>query len=180
MLRQERPDCVGDLAAAAVADRNVDEQSLVAGGRNPSYEIKSKIIILLTDGEQNAGKRTPQEAAELAKKWSNKIYTIGIGGQESLIRVPTLFGTQVIQRGPGVDKKTLTDLARETGGIFRMAEDGDALRAVYSEIDALEKSEIESIRYVDYTERFPPFALAALVLMALEILMRTTYFRRIP
>ena len=54
----------------------------------PSYEIKSKIIILLTDGEQTAGKRTPEEAADLAKKWGVKIYAIGIGGQESLLRVP--------------------------------------------------------------------------------------------
>jgi Ca-activated chloride channel family protein len=61
-----------------------------------------------------------------------------------------------------------------------MAEDGDALRAVYSEIDKLEKSEIESIRYMDYTERFTPFALTGLILLALEILLRTTYFRRIP
>jgi Ca-activated chloride channel family protein len=61
-----------------------------------------------------------------------------------------------------------------------MAEDGEALRAVYSEIDSLEKSEIESIRYMDYTERFTPFALAGLVMLALEILLRTTYFRRIP
>jgi len=94
--------------------------------------------------------------------------------------VPTLFGTQVIKRGPGVDKETLTTLARETGGIFRMAEDGDSLRSIYAEIDALEKSEIESIRYVDYRERFTPFALAALVLLILEILLQTTWLRRIP
>src|SRR5210317_194763 len=174
--KQEDGTAIGDALALAAArlqkaEETLKQQSLIAGSKEPSYEIKSKIIILLTDGEQNAGKRTPQEAAELAKKWSIKIYTIGIGGQESLIRVPTLFGTQVIQRGPGVDKQTLSALAQTTGGIFRMAEDGDALRAVYSEIDELEKSEIESIRYMDYTERFTPFALCALVLLALEILL---------
>jgi Ca-activated chloride channel family protein len=117
---------------------------------------------------------------ELAKKWGITIYTIGIGGRESLLRVPSLFGTQVIQRGPGVDKETLTDLARETGGIFRMAEDGDSLRSVYTEIDELEQSEIESVRYVDYKERFMGFALAGLVLLALETLLRATWLRRIP
>jgi Ca-activated chloride channel family protein len=183
--KQEDGTAIGDALALAAArlqkaEETLKQQSLIAGSKEPSYEIKSKIIILLTDGEQNAGKRTPQEAAELAKKWSIKIYTIGIGGQESLIRVPTLFGTQVIQRGPGVDKQTLSALAQTTGGIFRMAEDGDALRAVYGEINELEKSEIESIRYMDYTERFTPFALAGLILLALEILLRTTYFRRIP
>jgi len=176
---------IGDALALAAArlqkaEETIKQQSLLADNKEPSYEIKSKIIILLTDGEQNAGKRTPREAAELAKKWSIKIYTIGIGGQEPLIRVPTLFGTQVMQRGPGVDKQTLAALAETTGGIFRMAEDGDVLRAVYSEIDELEKSEVESIRYMDYTERFTPFALGALILLALEILLRTTYFRRIP
>jgi len=183
--KSEDGTAIGDALALAAArlqkaEDTLKQQSLIAGSNKPSYEINSKIIILLTDGEQNAGKRTPQEAAELAKKWSIKIYTIGIGGQESLIRVPTLFGTQVIQRGPGVDKQTLSALAQTTGGIFRMAEDGDALREVYGEIDALEKSEIESIRYMDYTERFTPFALAGLILLALEILLRTTYFRRIP
>ena len=176
---------IGDALALAAArlqkaEETIKQQSLLADNKEPSYEIKSKIIILLTDGEQNAGKRTPQEAAELAKKWSIKIYSIGIGGQESLLRVPTLFGTQVIQRGPGVDKQTLSALARTTGGIFRMADDAEALRAVYGEIDALEKSEIESIRYMDYRERFTPFALLGLILLALEILLRTTYFRRLP
>ena len=183
--KPEDGTAIGDALALAAArlqkaEETIRQQSFVAGAGKPSYEIKSKIIILLTDGEQNAGKRTPQEAAELAKEWNIKIYTIGIGGQESLFRVPTLFGTQVIQRGPGIDKQTLSGLARTTGGIFRMAEDGDALRAVYSEIDNLEKSEIESIRYMDYTEHFAPFALAGLILLALEILLRASYFRRIP
>jgi Ca-activated chloride channel family protein len=183
--KSEDGTAIGDglaLAAARLqkAEETIQKQALVSGTRESSYKIKSKIIILLTDGEQNAGKRTPQEAAELAKKWGIKIYAIGIGGRESLIRVPTLFGTQVMQRGPGVDEQTLSTLARETGGIFRMAEDGDALLAIYKEIDALEKSEIESIRLVDYKERFTPFALTGLILLALEILLRTTWFRRVP
>jgi len=183
--KSEDGTAIGDALALAAArlqkaEETIKQQTLAAESGEPSYEIKSKIIILLTDGEQNAGKRTPREAADLAKEWGIKIYTIGIGGRESLIRVPTLFGTQVIQRGPGVNRETLTDLARETGGIFRMAEDGDSLRAIYAEIDALEKSEIESVRYVDYKERFMPFALAGLILLALEILLRTTWFRRIP
>ena len=183
--KPEDGTAIGDglaLAAARLqkAEETVRQQSLAAEDNKPVYEIKSKIIILLTDGEQNVGQRTPQEAAELARKWGIKIYSIGIGGGESLVRVPTLFGTQVIQRGPGVDKQTLASLAKTTGGIFRMAEDGDALRAVYAEIDSLEKSEIESVRYVDYQERFTPFALSALLLLALEILLRTTYLRRTP
>jgi len=183
--KQEDGTAIGDALALAAArlqkaEETIKQQTVTDETSAPSYEIKSKIIILLTDGEQTAGKRTPEEAADLAKKWGVKIYAIGIGGQESLLRVPTLFGTQVIKSGPGVDKKTLTTLAQETGGIFRMAEDGDSLRSIYAEIDALEKSEIESIRYVDYRERFTPFALAALVLLVLEILLQTTWLRRVP
>lgn len=183
--KAEDGTAIGDaltLAAARLqkAEETVQQQALAADDHKPAYKIKSKIIILLTDGEQNAGKRTPREAAALAKEWHIKIYTIGIGGQESLLRIPTLFGSQVVQRGPGVDKQTLTALAHETGGIFRMAEDGDALRTVYGEINGLEKSEVESVRYVDYKERFAPFAFGALVLLALEIVLRTTWLRRIP
>ena len=183
--RQEDGTAIGDALALAAArlqkaEQTIKRQTLAADNQEPSYEIKSKIIILLTDGEQTAGRRSPGEAAELAKKWGIKIYAIGIGDRESLLRVPTLFGTRIIQRGPGVDKQTLSALAEETGGIFRIAEDGDSLRAVYSEIDALEKSEIESVRYVDYKEKFTFFALAGLLLLTLEILLRTTWFRRIP
>jgi Ca-activated chloride channel family protein len=165
--KQEDGTAIGDALALAAArlqkaENTIKQQTLAPDTQEPSYEIKSKIIILLTDGEQTAGKRTPQEAAELAKKWGIKIYAIGIGGQESLVRVPTLFGNQVIQRGSGIDKQTLAALAQETDGIFRMAEDGDSLRSIYSEIDELEKSEIESIRYVDYKERFTALALAGL------------------
>ncbi len=183
--KPEDGTAIGDALALAAArlqkaEETITEQTLTNSDREPSYEIKSKIIILLTDGEQNVGRRTPQEAAELAKKWGIKIYTIGIGGENSMLRVPTLFGTQVIQRGPGVDKQTLSRLAEATGGIFRMAEDVETLREVYKEIDALEKSEIESVRYTDYKEQFTPFGLTAMLLLILEILLRTTLFRRVP
>ena len=166
------------LAAARLqkAEQTLLQQNLTADTQESSYEIKSKIIILLTDGEQTAGRRTPREAAELAKKWDIKIYAIGIGSKKSLLKFPTLFGTRV----PGVDKQTLSLLAETTSGLFRMAEDGNALRAIYEEIDKLEKSEIESIRYVDYKEQFSLFAIAGLILLTLETLLRTTWFRRIP
>jgi Ca-activated chloride channel homolog len=183
--KSEDGTAVGDALALAAArlqkaEETIKQQALTNTKSGSSYEIKSKIIILLTDGEQNAGKRSPRQAAELAKKWGIKIYTIGIGGQDSLLRIPSLFGTQVIPRGPGVDKETLAALARDTGGIFRMAEDGDSLRTIYAEINELEKSEIESVRYVDYKEQYMIFALPGLILLILEILLRTTWFRRIP
>ncbi len=183
--KSEDGTAIGDAVALAAArlqkaEETMQQQNMAEDSNTDSYEIKSKIIILLTDGEQNAGSRTPQEAAELAEKWNIKIYTIGIGGRESLLRVPTLFGTQVVRRGPGIDTQTLASLAESTGGIFRMAEDGEALLEVYREIDELEKSEVQSVRYTEYRERFMIFAIAALVLLGLEIVLRTTWLRRIP
>ena len=183
--REEDGTAIGDGLALAAARLQKAEQTLLQQNntgdtREPSYEIKSKIIILLTDGEQNAGTRTPREAAELAKEWGIKIYAIGIGSEDSLLKIPSLFGTRIMQRGSGVDKQTLSQLAETTSGLFRMAEDGDALRAIYEEIDTLEKSEIESVRYVDYKEQFSVFTLAGLILLTLETLLRVTWFRRVP
>ena len=97
-----------------------------------------------------------------------------------MMQIRTLFGAQFIPTGRGLDRQTLKKLADTTGGLFRMAEDGDSLRAIYKEIDGLEKSEIESVRYVDYREQFTPFALLALVLLALDAVLRCTYLRRLP
>ena len=183
--KPEDGTAIGDALALAAARLQQAEQTLLkqnpaADTQESSYEIKSKIIILLTDGEQNAGRRTPREAAELAKKWGIKIYAIGIGSEDSMLNIPSLFGARFRQRGSGVNTQTLTQLAQATSGLFRMAEDGDALRAIYEEIDELEKSEIESIRYVDYKEQFSLFAWAGLLLLVLETILRTTGFRRIP
>jgi Ca-activated chloride channel family protein len=144
------------------------------------YKIKSKVIVLLTDGQNNAGNRTPLEAARTAKDWGVKIYAIGIGGKESLMTIDTPFGEQEVQGGPGVDEETLKAVAAETGGAYWPAESGDKLRSIYEEIDRLEKSEIESFSYADYLERFTPFAIAALVTIFLEQLLLSTLLRRIP
>jgi Ca-activated chloride channel family protein len=183
--KPEDGTAIGDAIALAAArlqtaEETIKKQALATGSDEPSYEIKSKIIILLTDGEQTAGKRTPLQAAELAKEWGIKIYAIGIGGRKAMRQIKTLFGTQFIPSGRGVDQQTLTKLADTTGGLFRMAEDGDSLRAIYREIDELEKSEIESVRYVDYQEQFTPFALLALVILALDVVLRCTLLRRLP
>ena len=180
--KPEDGTAIGDALALAAArlqqaEQTLVQQNLAADTQESSYEIKSKIIILLTDGEQNAGKRTLQEAAELAKKWDIKIYAIGIGSGDSRLDI---LGTRFMQRGSGVNKQALAQLAQTTSGLFRMAEDADSLRAIYEEIDKLEKSEIESIRYVDYKEQFSLFAWAALLLLALETVLRATWLRRIP
>ena len=151
-----------------------------APDREDRYEIKSKVMILLTDGEQTSGKRTPLESARLAGEWGIKIYTIAVGG-EAIASQDTPFGA-FLRRGTGrgVDTQTLKAVAAETGGRFYLAENAEALAAVYREIDELERSEIQSLRFMDYKELFLPFALGALGVLVLEVLLACTFFRKIP
>jgi Ca-activated chloride channel family protein len=174
---------IGDAIALAAARLRTAEEELSRhaqqeGGKE--YEIKSKIMILLTDGQNNFGRRTPAEAAQLAKEWGIKIYAIGVGGREAVRTVRTLFGDFKVPVGEGVDEETLRQVAEATNGKFYMAEDEKSLRQIYEEIDRLETSEIESVRFVDYKELFANFALAALCVMFVEVALACTIFRRIP
>jgi Ca-activated chloride channel family protein len=178
---------IGDGLALGLARLKTAEEALArqTDQVQEDFEIKSKIIILLTDGQNNTGRYTPVEAAAMAKSWGIKIYTIGVGGEESSASLGGFFqgfftpqGT--LSQGQGVDKETLQAVAKATGGIFYMAEDEKSLRAIYREIDLLEKSEIESVRYFNYRERFPPLVFLALGLLGLEILLTATLLRKIP
>lgn len=178
-IRSEDGTAIGDgLAVAAARLKNVEETiARQSPDKGAKYEIKSRIIILLTDGQNNAGNRSPVQAAELAAKWGIKIYAIGIGSADGMVQMQTPFGTYSI---PGMDEGTLESVAKATGGFYRRAADGEALRKVYTEIDKLEKSEVTSLRFVDYKEQFVPFAVAALVFLLLEVLLGATVLRRIP
>ena len=181
--RAEDGTAIGDALALAAArlrtaEEDISRYASVSGEKE--YEIKSKIIILLTDGQNNYGKRTPEQAAQLAADWGIKVYTIGVGGNDGVSTVKTLFGNFKVPTGTRVDTRPLQRVAEMTGGIFRMAADEASLREVYTEIDRLEKSNIESVRYIDYKELFVPFALIALCLVILEAILSATIFRRIP
>lgn len=158
--------------------REVSALSATVPGKD--YQIKSKVIILLTDGQNNAGKRSPVEAARLAKEWGIKVYAIGIGGRESFVTIHTPLGDYKVPGGPGADEPTLKAIADETGGAFWLAESAAKLHDVYQEIDKLERTEIESVRHIDYAERFVPFVLAGLALLFLEQVLVSTVLRRIP
>jgi len=125
LVPQESPEnrtAVGDAVALAAARLKTAEETLArqTKGDVKAYQIKSKIVILLTDGQNNIGRHTPEEAAALAKQWGIKIYTIGVGGDD-VVKVQTLFGPRMVRTGEGVDQKTLAGLAESTGGVFRMA-----------------------------------------------------------
>ncbi len=183
-IRSEDGTAIGDalaLAAARLQTAGEEEKKLSGNPNGPKpFRIKSKVIILLTDGVQNAGKRSPLEAAALAKKWGIKVDTIGFGGKGGMTTIRTPFGDYRVPARMTLDEGTLKAIARETGGIYRRATDEKSLLAVYEEIDRLEKSKLEAPRYLDYRELFPGFVIAGLLLLLLEIIISNTVFRRIP
>ena len=168
---------MNDIARLKTAEKTLARQTR---GADKGYKITSKVIILLTDGEQTYGRRTPLQGAELAKQWGIKIYAIGVGGTEGVQAVPSVFGQFKVAMGGGVDAAALKAVAEVTGGAYWPAGDARSLRTVYKEIDRLEKSEIEAVRYLDYRELFVIPALAALVLLLIETGLRCTWLRRLP
>ena len=144
-------------------------------------KAKSKVVILLTDGENNGGLIDPQTAKEIAKSFSVKVYTIGVGTDGFAPQpVQTPMGI-VMQNGRvSIDEKLLKQIAGETGGSYFRAKDNEGLSGIYDEINRLEKSKIEITTITRYTEKFFPFAIAALCFILLEIVLRFTVFRKFP
>lgn len=180
--KSEDGTAIGDaLALASARLKTAEEAQLKVNAKlGKEYEIKSKIIILLTDGQSNRGTQTPEEAAALSKEWGIKIYTIGIGSDPSQMQGQGFFGNILMAQDRSLNDDALKTLATMTGGIYQRADSADALRKIYEEIGRLETSEIESQRYLDYKERFFPFALAALGLLVAELVLRNTWLRRHP
>jgi Ca-activated chloride channel family protein len=142
---------------------------------------KSKVIILLTDGENNGGLIDPQTAKEIAKAFQVKVYTIGVGTDGYAPQpVNTPMGVVMQQGKVSIDEKLLKEIANETGGKYFRAKDNEGLAGIYDEINSLEKSKVEISTRTRYTEKFFPFVLAALALLLLEILLKFTVFKKFP
>jgi Ca-activated chloride channel family protein len=143
---------------------------------------RSRIAILMTDGQNNAGKVPPLTAAEAAQTLGVKVYTIGVGTR-GLAPMPVVdpFGRKVYRQVQvDIDEDTLMQIATKTGGKYYRADSTDTLRAIYAEIDRLEKTEIEVKKYQRYRELFPWFAGPGLALLLLEIILSQTVWRRLP
>jgi len=152
-------------------------------GRLKGSDTKSKIIILLTDGTNNAGKIGPLKAAEIAKAFDIKIYTIGAGtkGFAPVPRGKDFRGQTVyVNQRVDIDEETLREIADITDGKYFRATDTESLRNIYMEIDNLEKITIEEHGYREYRELFGYFLIAALMMLCLEIVLERTVFLRIP
>lgn len=145
-------------------------------------KTKSRVIILLTDGVNNAGTISPMVAAEAAKALKIKVYTIGVGSK-GLVPYPLKdqYGRTVYKNIPiEIDEEVLRKIADLTAGKYYRASDTETLRRIYDDIDRLEKSNIEHFGYTEYDELFNNFLIPALIILAIEILLAHTVFMRIP
>jgi Ca-activated chloride channel family protein len=143
---------------------------------------KSKFVVLLTDGQQNAGRITPPTAAEAAAALGIKVYTIG-AGTKGMAPFPArdLFGNKVYRPMPvDIDEETLEKVAKTTGGRYFRATDTESLRGIYSEIDRAEKTQFQAPDYADYRELYPWALWPALALLGLELVLADTRLRKIP
>lgn len=151
-----------------------------AVNRLKDSKAKSKVVILMTDGVNNAGFIEPDTASDIAQQYGIKVYTIGIGSN-GMAESPYAIGPngQLIFRMMKVeiDEQMMKSIARKTGGKYFRATSNDKLAQIYSEINKLETTEIEELKFYDYDEKFRPFALLAGFLLLLEIGLRNTVYR---
>lgn len=153
-----------------------------AVNRLRDLKSKSKIVILMTDGVNNAGKIPPLTAAEAAQALAIKVYTIGVGTR-GVAPVPRMdiFGRKVYaQAQVDIDEKTLTAVSEKTGGEYYRADNTDTLRKIYDRIDQLEKTEVETKRYVHVKELFYWVVGPALLFLIIEVLLGNTVWRKVP
>lgn len=153
-----------------------------AVSRLKDSETVSKVVILLTDGVNNQGAIDPITAAELAKTFGIRVYTIGVGTQGTApYPVQDRFGrTQIMDMPVEIDEATLQQISDITDGVYFRATDNDRLRQVYNEIDQLEKSKINVKEFSRPVEEYLPFAIAALALLLLAFIVQNTILRTIP
>jgi Ca-activated chloride channel homolog len=189
--QNEDGTAIGDAIALGIERlRSLENERRFQG----AHKIKSKIMILLTDGENNAGDVEPAKAAELAAKYGIRIYTIGAGteGMAPFPAMNPITGQKVFrQMVVTIDETGLKKIAEVTGAKYFRATDTETLHHIYQEIDKLEKTKTEEKRYSEYRElatepiqfghlRLPPLLLAAFVVLTFEMVLANTWLRKSP
>lgn len=176
-------DALNNLESGLIEDGTAIGMGLAtAADRLKDSEAKSKVVILLTDGENNQGIIDPKTAAEIAASLKMRVYTIGVG-TEGMAPYPVKdrFGRTMLQEVKvNIDEKLLEYIANLTGVSYYRATDGNKLQDIFGEIDRLEKNRIEVASFKRYHEEFYPLALAALFLLVLEQLISLLIIKRIP
>jgi len=171
------------LRIGMIEDSTAIGSALATGvNRLRDLKSKSKIVILMTDGQNNVHKIEPMAAAEAAAALHVKVYTIGVGTHGTApFPARDMFGRKVYQNIPvDIDEKTLKAIADQTGGRYYRADSTDTLRKIYAEIDQLEKTEAEVKRYVHRIELFPWLVCPGLALLLLEVALGNTVLRKLP
>jgi Ca-activated chloride channel family protein len=146
-----------------------------AVSRLKESKAESKVIILLTDGSNNSGEITPEDAAEIAKEYGVRIYTIGFRTDDEIVQTP--YG---IMNNSEFDEKTLKSIASVTGGEYYRSSSKESLMNIYKEIDQLERTKLEVKHFGTQEEKFMIFAFIAIISLMLEILLRNTVLKKIP
>ena len=176
-----------DIAARGPQGGGIEDGTAIGMGlanavsRLKDSKAKSRVVILLTDGSNNRGDLSPMTAAEIAKSLGIRVYTIGVGTKGTAPFPPSATGLPGYVNLPvEIDTKTLSDIAGATDGDFYRATNNRELQNIYKEIDKLEKTKLNVKQFSRRYEAYQPFALAALLLLLLEILLRITIFRKLP
>lgn len=179
---------IGDITFTEYSSRTAIGTAIAtAANRLKDSAAKSKVVILLTDGANNAGDIPPQTAGKAASKLGIKIYTIGVGkkGQVPIpVQMKNPFTGQVVNQvqmmESDLDEGLLEQIAVDTKGLFFRADNPEKLKEIYDEIDQLEKTEIKTTVHTSYEEKFYPWLWAGFIVLMLELILQHTRFRRIP
>ena len=172
-----------DIAARGLIDDGTAVGMGLANAvsRLKDSKSKSKVVILLTDGSNNMGDISPMTAAEIAKSFGIRVYTIGVGTNKvAPYPMPVAGGVQYVNIPVEIDTQTLRDIAQTTDGNFYRATNNAELKKIYRDIDKLEKTKFNVKHFAKRYEAYQVFALAALLVLMMEVLLRITWFRRIP
>lgn len=171
-----------DIKSGIIEDGTAIGMGLAtAVNRLKDSKSPSMVIILLTDGVNNAGTIAPITAAELAQTYGIKVYTIGVGSEgQAPYPVNTPYGVQLRNMPVEIDEELLEDIAQSTGGKYYRATDNAKLKQIYEEIDQMEKIEMEVKEFSKKEEEFLIFVLIAAALLLTEIVLRNTLLRQIP
>ncbi len=171
-----------DIQSGMIEDGTAIGNGLAtAVARIKDSEAISRVVILLTDGENNSGEIAPVTAAEIAKTYGIRVYTIGVGTIGTApYPVQTQFGVQLRDMEVKIDEKTLQEIASITDGQYFRATSNTKLEEIYQEIDKLEKSKIDVKEFSRKSEEFLPFAILGALFLIASLFLRVTIFRSIP
>ena len=184
-LTTDRPTIISlmrDIETGLIEDGTAIGMGLATAiARLKDSDAKSRVIILLTDGENNRGEISPLMAGEMAKTFGIRVYTVGVGTEGTApYPVMTERGVLIQQVPVRIDEELLKQIANTTGGKYFRATDNTKLMEIYSEINQMEKAKITVDSFPVYKEEFMLFTIAALIALLLELLFRFLIFRRIP